>query len=245
MVEDTRDVNTLSEDEVNAPPRWIISTYLGSKPPLKIERREIVEGLDNENRIDQFLRDATEFYLIKKLDRGKYFAVDPCTAINCWAVEEYYAELLVLDSLFDHLGVDHAFLCLSGYEYADYVPDRPMVVTREELGYGGVDNFVYDLSGTKKIYLKVMKRRFELPLLSEEEAALLFLSTYLSREVKAGTELLEGRELSTGLRNKLLSLGYSGYGGDKATGVEIELPGWVKRKREEVGLSRLKEVATR
>jgi len=245
MIENIREINTLSEDKVNAPPKWIISTYLGLNPPLKINRSEIVEGLENENRIDQFLRAASEFYMIKKLDRGTYFAVDPCTSIICWAIDEYYSELLVLDSLLDHLGVDHSFLCLSGHVHADYVPDRPSVVTKEELGYQALDGFVYEFSSTEKIYIEAMKSRFEVPLLSEEETALLFLSTYLSREVKAGKEILEGLEMSSDMKNKLLSLGYSGYGGDISMSVEIKLPDWVKKKQEEVGLSRLKEVATR
>ncbi len=238
-------VDTLSEDEIQAPPGWITRIYLGLEPPAEFDRSEIVEGLDDQNRIDQFLRKSQEYHLLKKLDRGRYFAVDPCVAINCWAVDDHYADLLVLESFFEHLGVEHAFLGLSGSEHADYVPDRPMIVTREELGYGELDPFVYDFSDTEKIDMKVMKRSFELPLLNEEETALLFLSTYLSREVKAGKEILDGVEIDDEVKDKLLGLGYSGYGGKKPVDLEIRSPRWVKKKQGEIGLSRLKEVATR
>ncbi|MBS3816277.1 MAG: hypothetical protein KGY76_01795 [Candidatus Thermoplasmatota archaeon] len=236
---------TLPEDKIETPPRWVTRIFLGLKPPLKFERKEILQGPNDENRMDQFLREASKYHLIKKLDRGKYFAVDPCTAMNCWAVEDYYSEILVLESLFRHLDISHSFLCLSGYEYADYVPEKPMVVTKRKSRYRGLDNFFYDFSSSCKIDLKVMKKDFKLPILSEEETSLLFMSTYLSREVKAGKEILESLEIDEELENKLLGLGYSSYGGDNPVDIEVGLPDWVRKKQKQIGLSRLKEVATR
>jgi len=240
-----RVINTLSEKDIQIPPGWITKIYLKLEPPRKFKRKDIVGDLNNKNRIDQFLRRAVDFDLLKKLNRGEYFAIDPCTAINCWAVENYYSELLVLKSLFDYIGMQHAFLCLSANEYADYVPDRPMIVTKKENGFENVDSFVYDFESCERLKLKVMEKTFELPLLSREETALLLMSTYLSREVKAGKEIIDDIDLSEDVKSKLLGLGYSGFDVRDSSNVEIKFPGWIRDKQEKVGIGRLKEIATR
>ncbi len=240
-----RVINTLSEEDIQIPPGWITKIYLRLEPPRKFKRKSLVGELNNKNRIDQFLRQAVDFDLLRKLSRGEYFAVDPCTAINCWAVENYYSELLVLDSLFDYIGMQHAFLCLSANEYADYVPDRPMIVIEDESGFKSIDSFVYDFESCERLKLKVMKKTFELPLLSKEETALLLMSTYLSREVKAGKEIIEDIDLSENVKIKLLGLGYSGFDVTDSSIAEIKFPGWIRDKQEKVGIGRLKEIATR
>ncbi len=240
-----RVINTLSEEDIQIPPGWITKIYLRLEPPRKFKRKSLVGELNNKNRIDQFLRQAVDFDLLRKLNRGEYFAVDPCTAINCLAVENYYSELLVLDSLFDYIGMRHAFLCLSANEYADYVPDRPMIVIEDESGFKSIDSFVYDFESCERLKLKVMKKTFELPLLSREETALLLMSTYLSREVKAGKEIIGDIDLSEDVKSKLSGLGYSGFDVTDSSIAEIKFPGWIRDKQEKVGIGRLKEIVTR
>jgi len=240
-----RVINTLAEEDIQIPSSWITKIYLKLDPPRKFKRKDIVGDLNNKNRIDQFLRRAVDFHLLKKLNRGEYFAVDPCTAINCWAVENYYSELLVLESFFEYIGIQHAFLCLSANEYADYVPDRPMIVIEDESGFKNIDSFVYDFESCERLKLKVMKKTFELPLLSKEETAILLMSTYLSREVKAGKEIIEDIDLSENVKSNLLGLGYSGFDVTDSSNAEIKFPGWIRDKQEKVGIGRLKEIATR
>lgn len=240
-----RVINTLAEEDIQIPSSWITKIYLKLDPPRKFKRKDIVGDLNNKNRIDQFLRRAVDFHLLKKLNRGEYFAVDPCTAINCWAVENYYSELLVLESFFEYIGIQHAFLCLSANEYADYVPDRPMIVIEDESGFKNIDSFVYDFESCERLKLKVMKKTFELPLLSKEETAILLMSTYLSREVKAGKEIIEDIDLSGNVKSNLLGLGYSGFDVTDSSNAEIKFPGWIRDKQEKVGIGRLKEIATR
>ncbi|MFW6142345.1 MAG: hypothetical protein ACOC53_07285 [Candidatus Saliniplasma sp.] len=240
-----RVINTVSEDNIKVPPGWITKLYLTLEPPRKFKRNEVVKDIDDKNRIDQFLRQSPGYGLLKKLNRGEYFAVDPCIAVNCWAIGSYYAELLLLDSLFEYIGMDHAFLCLSANEYGDYVPERPMLVTKERIGFKELDNFVYDFRTDGELTVKVMKKTFELPLLNREETALLLMSTYLSREVKAGKEMIRDIDLNKKVKSKLSNLGYPGFDGDASIQTEIQVPDWIRDKQEKVGIGRLKEIATR
>ncbi len=233
--------STLPEDRIDIPPGWLTRKYLTLNPPAVFERKDI----GNDNLLDQFLRRSARYHMVKKLDRGKYFAADPCTAINCWAVEDYFAQILLLNSLFSHLKIPYCFLCLSTYMYSDYVPERPMVVTREDNGYKEIQNFVFDFSDREIVKLEVLKKTYDIPVLNKEDTGLLLLSTYLSREVKAGKEILGKIEVGEETKYKLLRLGYIDYGGERPVTFEVELPDWIKEKQKKVGIGRLKEVATR
>ncbi len=236
-------IPTLDEKDMRVPPRWLIKKYISLNPPKRFKRKDMLE--DNKNLADQFLKKSMDYYLTIKLNRGEYFAVDPSILINCWAAMGYYAELLSLNSVFEHEGLSHAFICFSGNAYADYVPERTMVVFNEDPGFGELDYFVYDFSAEKKVKLKLFGQTYELPILDGTDTALLFLSTYLPREVKAGKEIFEGLKLSQNMKDKLLWLGYSGYGGKKPNEFDVELPNYIKEKQNALGKGKIKEVSVR
>ena len=161
--------------------------------------------------------------------------------MRAFALEGYFRDLLVVDNALKILEKKHAFLCLSAYEYTDYLPERIIPVLPPEELIPHLDSFGFDFSGKKTIKLSVLDRIVEISVLSSADTALLLLSTYLPREVAAGRSILKATTVNEALVRKLKFLGYSDFGGAAgADRVQITPPRWLNEKKEQYAGNRMK-----
>ncbi len=241
-------IHKVNKDKMNIPPKWLIREYLALDLPMKFRSSDIKNNFKDQNTKNQFLNRATDFNLVVRLRRGLYFAPKPDIAIKTWGMDEYHGRLVLLNSAFDGLDIDHTFYCMSTDHYTDYSPGKAIPVLKEEhedIDQKHIDHFVYDFSDSCELELEIFESTFTIPLLSKEDTALLLLSTYSQREVETGKKILEGVELSSKFRAVLAGLGYEGYAEGEFESIEIKRPQFIQEWIKEMGFENLKERARR
>ncbi|MBS3782184.1 MAG: hypothetical protein KGY66_06710 [Candidatus Thermoplasmatota archaeon] len=239
-------IRKVNKNKMKIPPKWLVKEYLALDLPMKFRSSDINENFSDQNTKNQFLKKATDFNLLVRLKRGLYFAPEPDITINTWAVDDYHSRLILLNSAFRYLDIDHVFYCLSADRYTDYSPERVIPVLKEEyedIDQKHIDHFVYDFSGAKKLKKEIFETVFTFQILTKEDSALLLLSTYSQREVEAGKNILKDIELNSELRAALAGLGYEGYSEGNFKSIELKRPLFVQEWIEEMGFENLKERA--
>lgn len=242
------EIPMVKKDDMQIPARWVLKSFLSLEPPRIFHVSELKDSSTDINTLNQFLNEAHKFNLVIRLQRGEYFAPPPNIAIETFAMDDYHSKLILLNSLFDHLNIQHVFLCISTNIYADYIPDRVMPVLKrepKEFEQEYIDHFVYDFKEKNTIEMKFFDNQLRIPTLSKKETAILLLSTYIPREINAGKEILNDVELDQETKDILKGMGYVRYGGKKVKKLPIKHPKFIKKWMEEIGINKLKEVGTR
>jgi len=236
-----QNISTQSSKDMSLPPRWVMSHNLSLKPPRPVNKATIKKVFESDGMAWQFVRSAETHGLIVRIERGSYVAIDPGIAVRAAALDTYFRNILVIDNALNILKKSHAFLCLSAYEYTDYVPEKVMPVLRFGEQLSLLDTFEFDFKRCDSIKRSVLGQIVEIPILTEADTAILLLGTYLPREVAAGSSILENTQITNALVRRLKYLGYSDYG--TASGVEkvkMTLPKWLAGTKKRYAENRMK-----
>lgn len=228
-------IEPLDGERIEPPARGILQRYLALDPPTRFTTQELVEGGLASEKARHFASQAARSRVALRVERGEYVAVDPSIAIRAWALPEYYASVLLTHDALGHLGIEHAFACLTATEETELVLDRPWVVapgaSRERAGK--VDRFLYDVERTSERTLEVMGERFQIPTTSPEETGLLLASAGLPREVEAAERLLEAHEPPEELVPAFNYFGLDLQADNlESRRPEIQLPDFIEERRE-------------
>jgi len=241
-------IHKVDKDKMKIPPKWLIREYLALDPPRKFRSDELRKDFKDNNTKNQFLNKAADFNLVVRLKRGLYFAPEPEIAIKTWSMDDYHSRLILLNSTFEGLDVDHTFYCLSAHHHTDYSPGKVIPVLKkdhDDIDQRHIDHFVYDFSKGEELRLEVFDSAFTIPVLTKKDTAILLLSTYMQREVDAGKKLLEEIELDHDIRAVLSGLGYDRYGEGEFKEVKIKRPLFIQDWIKEIGFENIKEKAGR
>ena len=238
----------INKSEMKIPPKWILREYLSLDLPMKFKSSDIEDRFKDKNNKNQFLNQANKFNLVIRLKRGSYFAPEPSIASMTWSLDDYYSRLILINSAFQYMDVDHSFYCISASIYSDYSPDRviPVLKTKcKDIDQKYIDHFIYDHSKAKEKKIAVYDSIFDIPLLSKKDTAVLLLSTYMAREMDAGRKILEETMIDDKTKALLGGLGYDEYSEGKYKKPIIERPLFIKKWMKEVGIEKVKERANR
>lgn len=223
-----------SKAEIDPPARGTLQTYLGLAPPTEFRPRDL-QGEDlSADQARKFAHEAAKTSLAVRVRRGHYVALDPSLPMRVWALPSYWDRLLAIHAALDHLGIDHAFACLSAAAETDLVPERPWLVLEPISGEGvtEIDRFLYDFRSGDRTEVTVLGHTFEIPRLGPVETALLLAATGLPRHREAAKALIEHHPAPERLAPEFNFLGLV-VDPDivESRRPDVELPGFVEAQR--------------
>lgn len=193
-------VHSLPKDAIEPPNKALLQYYLSLaggavSSPLDLDTSALEALAPSPGAARQVAHQWTKHHLAVRLRFGSYAMVDPSVAIRAWGIPPYYADLLVLHDVLAARKIPHAFACLSAATHADYVPERPLLVTHhdEERRTDRLEAIRYDFPRTslEDAKLAVLGEEYTLPILAVSEAAIVFAALGTPRETMAARELAQ------------------------------------------------------
>lgn len=209
-------VHPLPKDAIEPPHKALLQYYLSllggaALSPLDLDTSALEALAPSPGAARQVAHQWTKHHLAVRLRFGSYAMVDPSVAIRAWGIPSYYAELLVLHDVLAARKIPHAFACLTAATHADYVPERPLLVTHhdEERQTDRLEAIRYDFprATLEEAKLAVLGEEFAVPILPTAEAAIVFAALGTPRETMAARELAQQAPLDERVARRLNHFG--------------------------------------
>ncbi|MFA5861591.1 MAG: hypothetical protein WDA16_07840 [Candidatus Thermoplasmatota archaeon] len=244
-------VEALSSGKIDPPPPKLLQYYLElvgrvGRLDKDVDPADVEQMTGSGGAARQVGHLWPKHRLAVRLRFGEYALVDPSVAIRAWGVPAYYAELLTLHDVLETRKIPHAFACLTAATNADYVPERPLLVTPhdEERRTERLDAIRYDFRKADTMYvtLDVLGKEIKVPALVPREAAVVLAALGTPREISTARTLAEDPDLPDETARKLnhfgLRLKPSVF---RSENPRIGLPEELKKRRARLAESLLAE----